>query len=44
VWLGFITRDLLRSGELAQLIATDYVTGVTSNPAIFQKAIAQGAA
>ncbi len=44
IWLDFITRDLLRTGELARLIDHDGVTGVTSNPALFQKAISEGAA
>lgn len=44
MWLDFITRDLLRTGELARLIDHDGVTGVTSNPALFQKAISEGAA
>lgn len=44
VWLDLITRDLLRNGELAQLIESDGVSGVTSNPSIFQKAVAQGTA
>jgi transaldolase len=39
IWLDFISRDLIRSGELRELI-TAGVTGMTSNPAIFQKAIA----
>ncbi len=42
VWLDFITRELLRSGELARLIADDGVAGVTSNPSLFQKAISTG--
>lgn len=42
VWLDFIHRDILESGRLAALIA-DGVRGVTSNPAIFEKAIAGGA-
>ena len=42
VWLDFISRDLLTSGELQRLIAEDNVTGMTSNPTIFQKAIAEG--
>ncbi len=42
VWLDFISRDLLTSGELERLIAEDNVTGMTSNPTIFQKAIAEG--
>jgi len=42
VWLDYISRDLLTSGELQRLIAEDNVTGMTSNPTIFQKAIADG--
>jgi transaldolase len=41
VWLDFISRDLLRSGQLRKLI-NEGVTGVTSNPSILQKAIAAG--
>jgi transaldolase len=40
VWLDYIRRDLL-DGELARLVAEDGVTGLTSNPAIFQKAIGE---
>ena len=43
VWLDFIERDFVRSGGLAELIREDGVSGVTSNPAIFQKAIAEHA-
>ena len=42
VWLDFIRRSLLDSGELARLVAEDGVRGVTSNPAIFEKAIGAG--
>lgn len=42
VWLDFIRRSLLDSGELARLIADDGIRGVTSNPAIFEKAIGAG--
>ncbi|KQM13333.1 bifunctional transaldolase/phosoglucose isomerase [Novosphingobium sp. Leaf2] len=42
-WLDFIDHDLLASGRLAHLIADDGVTGVTSNPSIFQKALADRA-
>jgi transaldolase len=38
-WYDFITRDLIRSGELARLIAEDSLRGMTSNPTIFEKAI-----
>jgi len=41
LWLDFISRDLLRSGRLEELIARG-VTGVTTNPTIFQKAIDHG--
>ena len=39
VWLDYIQRDLLSSGEFQRLIDEDGVSGVTSNPAILQKAI-----
>ena len=42
VWLDYIDRALLETGELARLIQEDAVSGVTSNPAIFGKAIASG--
>jgi len=40
VWLDYIRRDLIADGELQRLIDEDGVRGVTSNPAIFEKAIA----
>jgi transaldolase len=40
VWLDYIRRDLLTSGELKRLIEEDGLRGMTSNPAIFEKAIA----
>ena len=40
VWLDFIRRGMLVDGGLAKLIRDDAVRGVTSNPSIFQKAIA----
>ncbi|MBS1850672.1 MAG: transaldolase [Acidobacteria bacterium] len=40
VWLDYIRRDLITSGELKRLIAEDGLRGMTSNPAIFEKAIA----
>lgn len=40
IWLDYIRRDMLTSGELRRLIADDGLRGVTSNPAIFEKAIA----
>ena len=39
VWLDTLSRHLLTSGELRQLIEEDGLRGVTSNPAIFEKAI-----
>jgi transaldolase len=42
VWLDFLSRSLLHSGKLAQMMDEDAVTGVTSNPTIFQKAISEG--
>jgi len=39
IWLDFIRRGTLISGELRQLIQEDGLRGVTSNPAIFEKAI-----
>jgi transaldolase len=41
VWLDFISRELLTSGELKGLIEKDEVRGVTSNPSIFEQAIAK---
>ncbi len=43
VWLDFISRDLISSGELKQFIDQG-VTGVTSNPSIFQKAMCEPSA
>ena len=40
VWLDYIRRKLLTSGELKRLIEEDGLRGMTSNPAIFEKAIA----
>jgi transaldolase len=42
VWIDYLSRDLLHSGELARMMKKDAVVGVTSNPTIFQKAIAAG--
>src|SRR5438552_9268107 len=39
VWLDYIRRDLMSSGELQQLIAEDGLSGITANPSIFEKAI-----
>src|SRR5437868_14206013 len=42
VWIDYLSRDLLRTGELERMMRDDAVVGVTSNPTIFQKAISQG--
>ncbi len=41
VWYDYIRRDLITSGRLAELIRQDGLSGMTSNPTIFQKAIAE---
>lgn len=43
LWLDYIERGLLANGELERLIREDGISGVTSNPAIFEKAMAQHA-
>jgi transaldolase len=40
IWLDYIRRQLLTAGELQRLIEEDGLKGITSNPAIFEKAIA----
>jgi transaldolase len=40
IWMDNLSRDLLASGQLKQLIASRGIVGITSNPAIFEKAIA----
>ena len=42
VWIDYLSRQLLQSGRLARMMDEDAVVGVTSNPTIFQKAIAEG--
>jgi len=41
IWLDYIRRDLIVSGELQRLIEEDGLRGMTSNPAIFEKAIVE---
>lgn len=41
-WLDFIRRNLMTSGELERLVTEDGLKGITSNPAIFEKALAAG--
>ncbi|MFZ0226249.1 MAG: transaldolase family protein, partial [Mycobacterium sp.] len=40
IWLDYIRRDLLKNGELKRLIDEDGLRGMTSNPSIFEKAVA----
>jgi transaldolase len=42
IWIDLLSRELVRSGELQKMVDELSVTGLTSNPSIFQKAIAGG--
>jgi transaldolase len=42
VWIDTLSRPMIKDGELARLMEEDAVVGVTSNPTIFQKALAEG--
>jgi transaldolase len=42
LWLDYIDRAMLATGDLARRIRDDAVTGMTSNPTIFEKALAEG--
>src|SRR5512132_308219 len=42
VWLDYLSREILQTGKLERLMREDAVVGVTSNPTIFQKALAEG--
>ena len=42
VWFDTLSRELVQSGGLARMMDEDAVTGVTSNPTIFQKALSEG--
>ena len=44
IWLDYIDRSMLHDGRLAKLIDRDALVGMTSNPTIFEKALAEGAA
>ena len=44
IWLDFIDRSILRNGDLSRRIREDALTGMTSNPTIFEKALAEGSA
>jgi transaldolase len=41
-WIDSVSREMLDTGELARLMKEDAIVGVTSNPTIFQKALATG--
>ncbi|MHC5598398.1 MAG: transaldolase [Nostoc sp.] len=40
IWIDNLTRDIIQSGELKELVENQGISGITSNPAIFEKAIA----
>ncbi len=42
IWLDFIERTMLHNGDLARRITDVALTGMTSNPTIFEKALAEG--
>ena len=42
IWLDFFDREIMNSGKLDRLIKNDGLSGITSNPSIFEKAIASG--
>lgn len=42
VWIDYLSRKMLREGELERMMREDAIVGVTSNPTIFQKAISAG--
>ncbi len=42
VWIDYLSRAMLETGKLEQMMREDAVVGVTTNPTIFQKAIAEG--
>jgi transaldolase len=42
IWLDNLDRTMLHNGDLERRIAEDWLTGMTSNPTIFEKALAEG--
>jgi transaldolase len=42
VWLDYLSRQIIQNGKLERMMDRDAVSGVTSNPTIFQKALAEG--
>lgn len=43
IWLDFFDRKIMNNGELQQLMDEDGLTGITSNPSIFEKAVSSSA-
>lgn len=43
VWMDNLSRDIIQSGQLAEMVQNQGIRGITSNPAIFEKAIAGNA-
>ncbi len=43
IWMDNLTRDMIQSGELKNLVENQGISGITSNPAIFEQAIADNA-
>jgi transaldolase len=43
VWMDNLSRDIIQSGQLAEMVKNQGIRGITSNPAIFEKAIAGNA-
>jgi len=41
IWLDYLRRDMIVSGELRRLINEDGIRGMISNPSVFEKAIAE---
>ncbi|MFM7372631.1 MAG: transaldolase family protein, partial [Sphaerospermopsis kisseleviana] len=39
IWMDNLSRDIIQSGELQNLVENQGISGITSNPAIFEKAI-----
>jgi transaldolase len=39
IWMDILTRDLIQSGDLKDMVENQGICGITSNPAIFEKAI-----
>src|SRR5207248_1202774 len=42
IWLDYMRRDLITTGKLQQMVDEDGISGITSNPTIFEKAISAG--